>query len=239
MVIDDVLGLASKSDNFSKFLTISRKFNFTCVYFFHTIYHTRSNWQMILSQKIFFNIFPGSLQTSFVIKILSSYCNRYTYEYITHRELWLNHLYFEISNSSKKQCLTIDMRHVNDLGTAKFRTGAKNNKEQVCYYNYNKKDRVFNRFLTVRNQTSTDAIVFSIVDFIDKSKRYKDICFKISDEIREFKNISLQPEPTIRRASENDGTRRTNTKHYHQQQRQQQQNNNRGRVSKKPQFLSG
>ena len=141
------------------------------------------------------------------------------------------------------------MRHVNDLGAAKFRTGAKNNKEQVCYYNYNKKDRAFNRFLTVRNQTSTDAIVFSIVDFIDKSKRYKDICFKISDELREFNNVSLQPEPTIRRASEYDATRRTNTKHYHQQQRQQQQqqqhqqqqqqNNNRGRVSKKPQFLSG
>ena len=250
MVMDDVLGLASKSDNFANFLTISRKFNFTCVYFFHTIYHTRSNWQMILSQKKFFNIFPGSLQTSFVIKILSSYSNRYTYEYIPHRDLWLNRLYFEISNSSKKQCLTIDMRHVNDLGAAKFRTGAKNNKGQVCYYNYNKKDGAFNRFLTVRSQTSTDAIVFSIVDFIDKSKRYKDICFKISDELREFNNVSLQPEPTIRRASEDDATRRTNTKHYHQQQRQkqqqqqqhqqqQQQNNNRGRVSKKPQFLSG
>ena len=88
----------------------------------------------------------------------------YTYEYIPHRDLWLNRLYFEISNSSKKQCLAIYMRHVNDIGPAKFRTGAENDKEQICCYNYNKKDRTFNPFLVVGKQTSTDAIIFSIVN---------------------------------------------------------------------------
>ena len=76
IVMDDVLGLADKSNNFANFLTVSRKFNFTCVCVFHTMYPTRSNWQAILSQTKIFNIFPGSLQTSSVIKILSSYCNR-------------------------------------------------------------------------------------------------------------------------------------------------------------------
>ena len=60
-VMDNVLGLADKSKNFANFLTVSRKFNFTCVYVFHTMYPTRSNWQMILSQTKIFNIFPGSL----------------------------------------------------------------------------------------------------------------------------------------------------------------------------------
>ena len=164
IVMDDVSGLADKCDNFANFLIISRKFNFTCVYVFHTIYSTRSNWQMILSQTKIFKIFPGSLQTLWVIKILSSYCNRYTYEYIPHRDLWVNRLYFEISNSSKKQSLTIYMRHVNDIGPAKFRTGAENDKKQICYYNYNKKGRAFNPFLAVRKQTSTDAIIFSTVN---------------------------------------------------------------------------
>ena len=50
IVMDDVLGLADKSANFTNFLTVMRKFNFTCVNAFHTIYLTRSNWQMILSQ---------------------------------------------------------------------------------------------------------------------------------------------------------------------------------------------
>ena len=153
IVIDDVSGLADKSDNFANILTVSKKFTFTCVYVFYTIYPTRSGWQMILSQTKIFNVFPGSLQTSSVIKILSSYCSRYTYEYIPRRELWLTRSYFEISNSNKKQCLAIDMKHVNDLGPAKFRTGGENDKEQVYYYSYNKKDRAFNRFLAVRKQT--------------------------------------------------------------------------------------
>ena len=50
IVMDDVSGLADKSDNFTNLLTVMRKFNVTCVYAFHTIYPTRSNWQMILSQ---------------------------------------------------------------------------------------------------------------------------------------------------------------------------------------------
>ena len=94
---------------------------------------------MILSHTKIFNIFPGFLQTSSVIKVLSSYSNRYTYEYIPHRDLWLSRLYFEISNSSGKKCLLIDIRHIKNLGPSKFRTGAENDKEQVCCFNYNKK----------------------------------------------------------------------------------------------------
>ena len=62
IVMDDVQGLADKSKNIVNFLTVSRKFGFTCVYIFHTIYPTRNNWQMILSQTKIFNIFPGSIQ---------------------------------------------------------------------------------------------------------------------------------------------------------------------------------
>ena len=125
--------------DFANFLAVSRKFNFTCLYVFQTMYPMRSNWQIILSHTKIFNIFPGSLQTSSVIKVLSSYSNRYTYEYIPHRYLWLSRLYFEISNSSGKKCLLIDIRHIKNLGPSKFRTVAENDKEQVCCFNYNKK----------------------------------------------------------------------------------------------------
>ena len=90
IVMDDVSGLADKSEHFENFLTASRKFGFTCIYIFHTIYPTRNNSQMILSQTKIFNIFPGSIQASSVAKILSSYCSKYTYEYIPHRDLWIN-----------------------------------------------------------------------------------------------------------------------------------------------------
>ena len=48
IVMDDVSGLADKSDDFANFLTVSRKFNFICICVFHTMYPTRSSWQMIL-----------------------------------------------------------------------------------------------------------------------------------------------------------------------------------------------
>ena len=43
ILMDDVLGLADKSEAFANFLTVSRKFGPTCVYGFHTIYPTRPN----------------------------------------------------------------------------------------------------------------------------------------------------------------------------------------------------
>ena len=69
------------------------------------------------------------------------------------------------------------MRHVNDLGPLKFKTDAKNDKEEICYYNSNKKDS-FYHLLAVRKQTSTDAIIFSIISLIDESNKYKDFILK-------------------------------------------------------------
>ena len=112
------------------------------------------------------------------------------------------------------------MRHVKDLGPSKFRTGAKNNKEQVCYYNFNKKDRAFHNFLAVRKQTWTDAIIFFIVNLIDKSSKYKDTYFKIGDELREFNDVAIQLKPGIQEPSEGNIDRRTTTNKQQQQQQQ-------------------
>ena len=47
VVMDDVSGLADRSNDFANFLSVARKFNFTCVYVFHTIHSSRCNWKMI------------------------------------------------------------------------------------------------------------------------------------------------------------------------------------------------
>ena len=57
IVMDNVSGLAGKSDEFANFLTVSRKYRLTCVYIFLTIYPSRQNWQMIMSQAQTFNFF--------------------------------------------------------------------------------------------------------------------------------------------------------------------------------------
>ena len=90
IAMDSVSGLADISEEFANFLTVSRKFGLICVYIFQTIYPTRQHWQMILSQTKMVKFFQGSVQASFIIRTLSSFCNRYRHSYIPHRDLWMN-----------------------------------------------------------------------------------------------------------------------------------------------------
>ena len=57
VVMNNVSGLADKSDVFSNFLTVPRKYGLSCVYISHTIYPNRQNWEMIMSQTHEFNFF--------------------------------------------------------------------------------------------------------------------------------------------------------------------------------------
>ena len=41
--MDDVFGLVDRSDKFTNFLTVLRKYRLTCIYIFHTIHLTRQN----------------------------------------------------------------------------------------------------------------------------------------------------------------------------------------------------
>ena len=112
----DVSGLADKSQEFSNFLTVSRKYGFSCLYVFHTIYPGRQNCEMIMSQTHIFNLFPGSIHSSRILKTLSLFASRQKNTYLPNQQVWLNKLYFQISNSKEKKCLTIDTRDVNELG---------------------------------------------------------------------------------------------------------------------------
>ena len=67
IVMDDVCGRADKSDKFANFSTVSPKYGITCAYIFHTIYSTRQNWEMIMSQTKIFNFFSGSVQASSIV----------------------------------------------------------------------------------------------------------------------------------------------------------------------------
>ena len=69
------------------------------------------------------------------------------------------------------------MRHVNNLGPSKFRNGVKNSKKEICYFNYNKKDRTFEN-KAVRKQRSAGEIIFSIVNLIDSQINLKTVITK-------------------------------------------------------------
>ena len=150
IVMDDVSGLADKSADFSNFLTVSRKYGFSCVYVFHAIYPGRQSWEMIMSQKHIFNFFSGSVHSSRILKTLALFTSRQKTTYLPNQQVWLTKLYFKISNSKEKKCLTIDTREVNELGPGKFRTSADNGEVQTCYFNRNKSDTYFDSFQSKR-----------------------------------------------------------------------------------------
>ena len=132
IILDDVSGLADKSEEFSNFLTVTRKYGFSCLYVFHTMYPGRQSWKMIMSQTHIFNFFPGSIHSSRILKTLSLFASREKNSRIPNQQIWLNRLYFQISNSKEKKCLTIDTREINELGPGKFRTDAQNALAQTC-----------------------------------------------------------------------------------------------------------
>ena len=131
IVMDDVSGLADRSNKFSDFLTVSRKYGFSCLYVFHTIYLGRQNWEMIMPQTHIFNFFPGSIHNSRTLKTLSLLASRQKNTYLPNKNAWLNKLDFQISNSQENKCLTINTRGVNEFGPGKFRTSADNGEEQT------------------------------------------------------------------------------------------------------------
>ena len=148
---------------------------------------------MIISQTQIFNFFPGSVQAASIQRILSSFADRYKNIYIPHRNIWINRLYFEVSNSQNKKCLTIDTRDVNALGRGKFRTRADNRTEQICYYNRNKTDTSFNSFLASREQTSqANEIKFSIVKVIDNLNKNNVLYSEVTNELRNLKNDNVR-----------------------------------------------
>ena len=178
IVMDDVSGLADKSEDFSNFLTVCRKYGFTCVYVFHTIYPGRQSWEMIMSQTHIFNFFPGSIYSGRILKTLALFASREKNSYIPTNQVWLNKLYFQISNSKEKVCLTIDARDVNKFGPGKFRTSADNNLDQYCYFNRSNTDSRFRCYLARRDNSKPDKLVFLIdeqncgIEFLNKSSDF-------------------------------------------------------------------
>ena len=99
IIMDDISGLADKSQEFSNFLTVPRKYRFSCLYVLHKIYPGRQNWEMIMSQTHIFNSFPGSIHSNRILKTLSLFASRQKQTYLPNQQVWLNKLYFQISNS--------------------------------------------------------------------------------------------------------------------------------------------
>ena len=86
----------------------------------------------------------------------------------------------------KYSYLTIDCRKA---GPEKYRTDAVSNFEQFCYYGQNKKDRLFNKFLTKKVDQNKNLLVFQIDSVINVTKNGET---KIYKAVQELKNLVKQ-----------------------------------------------
>ena len=186
IVFDDVSGLADHSNKFANFLTVARKYKYSCVYIFHTIYPEKATWKTILSQTNIFNIFPASVSLSSVKRILDGSCVRKTTRYIPRSLLWINRLFIELANKSQKVCLTLDCSNTNRDGPSRFRSDADNPDKQVCYFNTPTDEQVYNEFIArrIKSKELEDEIQFEITDV--KSKSNKNVVFDVSNKIEKL-----------------------------------------------------
>ena len=202
IIMDDVSGLADKSEDFSNFFTVSRKYGFSCVYVFHTIYPGRQSWEMIMAQTHIFNFFPGSIRSGRILKTLSLFANRQKNTYLPNQQVWLNKFYFQISNSKEKKSITVNTRDVNDLGPGKFRTMAENNTKQICYFNRNNSYSHSSSYLSKR--VNQENLVFSSFKMnFNLNSGYKNL--EINSEKLLFHGGVSQKHQSINRENFRDG----------------------------------
>ena len=147
--------------------------------------------------------------------------------YLPNKQVCLNKLYFQISNSKEKKYLTLDTKDLNDLG-------------QICYFNRNKSDTHFTSFSSKRIQT--EPITFSIVKAnSDFELIHKSLDIELNSSLsdgrakRQFQETSEENLNNGRPKTENF----TESTDLRQQQREgQRRNSDRKSARKKPRFLS-
>ena len=172
--MDNVPGLADRSNIFANFLTVTRKFGYHCVYIFHIILPEKEIWKEIISQTNVFNVFSSSVPFQTVARLLQLNIVGTTTKYLPARSLWINKLFIELANHDEKTCVTIVCSGINKNGPGRFRTEANNPDKQVCYFNGQNNDQMFVVFTSNRiNQKETKKGIYFQIDRV-RSKTDED-----------------------------------------------------------------
>ena len=75
VIFDDMLTIADKSKSFSHFLTVSRKYGYTCIYVLHNLMNNNGdNWQLILANTTIIVLFKSATISFAYCKYFISEC---------------------------------------------------------------------------------------------------------------------------------------------------------------------
>ena len=113
-----------------------------------------------------FNIFPPSVTYQSVARLLQSNVVRTT-KHLPARSLWINKLFIDLANDNENTCLMIECSGINKNGPGRFRTEANNPNKQVCYFNGQNNDQMFNVFTSnkINQEETKKGIIFTLIEF--------------------------------------------------------------------------
>ena len=146
------------------------------------MYPSKLNWHKIVLQTKTFNLFPGSIKISSISKILSTSCNRDSFDHILNRDLWLNRPYFEISNSNKRDCQKIDCCNFRNVELV-----PKVINSRFVIIIEIEKEKLSNKILWMRKQSPGDSITFAIENIIEETNNGDINHYRVTNKLNEFK----------------------------------------------------
>ena len=137
IVFDDMTSIADSNKDFVHFITVARKYKYSCVFVFHCCNTAKDNWQTILANTpvmVLFNtgyVQPGLTN---VLAQNSTEGQSSSSKYVSRNKTWLSKVYKDNVYSHDGKHLLIDNRPGIPPGLARYRSDSGNKNNQLCFF---------------------------------------------------------------------------------------------------------
>ena len=168
IVFDDLLNIADKSDEYTRFLANSRHYGVITINIFQA-FRNSVRWDAIKANSQMLALFKLSLQAGRVISQVSNIIIGH-HEGISKKDSWLYKLFVDVVlNSSQYNHLLIDLRAEADFSPCRFRSQADNRYTQLCYFDSGRHNS-YTTYRAIRSKKGSKSRCFQITAIIYKDQ---------------------------------------------------------------------
>ena len=198
IVFDDLLNIADKSDEYTRFLANSRHYGVITINIFQA-FRNSVRWDSIKANSQMLALFKLSLQAGRVISQVSNIIIGH-HEGISKKDSWLYKLFVDVVlNSSQYNHLLIDLRAEADFSPCRFRSQADNRYTQLCYFDSGRHNS-YTTYRAIRSKKGSKSRCFQITAII-----YRDQPSRADDRVVESKKRRRRRKSSTS-SSENDSS---------------------------------
>ena len=168
IVFDDLLNIADKSDEYTRFLANSRHYGVITINIFQA-FRNSVRWDSIKANSQMLALFKLSLQAGRVISQVSNIIIGH-HEGISKKDSWLYKLFVDVVlNSNQYNHLLIDLRAEADFSPCRFRSQADNRYTQLCYFDSGRHNS-YTTYRAIRSKKGSKSRCFQITAIIYKDQ---------------------------------------------------------------------